>query len=141
MYAIPLSLISSENCKMNSSDRMPDVYPDTHWALSFESFENGMCILIHTAPVVVHQPLCPLFADLSRGRKVFQFKSYYCLERGPAAGGASAIAASGGDGSAASIAQRYLLRACRGISPDPICRLRAESFAVRTTGGENGEKV
>ena len=140
MIVMPMSLISSENCKMNSNDRMPDVYTDTHGALSFESFENGMCILIHTAPAVVHQPLCPLFADLSRGRMVFQFKSYYCLERGPVVGGASAIAARGGDDSA-SIAQKYLLRACRGISPDPICRLRAESFAVRTTGGENGEKV
>ena len=140
MIVMPMSLISFENCKMNSNDRTPNVYTDTHWALFFESFENGMRILIHTAPAVVHQPLCPLFAGLSKGRKVFQFKSYYCLERGPADGGASAIAARGGDDSA-SIAQRYLLRACRGISPDPICRLRAESFYSTDKGVNNGEKI
>jgi len=39
------------------------------------------------------------------------------LERSPAAGGAEAIAAPGGDG--ASIAQMYILRACRGIPPVP----------------------
>ena len=37
--------------------------------------------------------------------------------RSPANGGAEAIAAPGGDGE--SIAQRYLLRACRGNPPDP----------------------
>ena len=59
MFVMPMSLISSENCKMNSNDRMPDVYPDTHWALFFENFEYGMRILIHTAPAVVHQLFCP----------------------------------------------------------------------------------
>ena len=107
MSAIPPFLISSESCKMNSSDRLPDVYIDTHRALFFENFEHGMRILIHTAPAIIHQSFCPLSFDLSGNFRLRQFKSLYRLERGPAAGGASAIAARGGDGSA-SIAQMYI---------------------------------
>ena len=100
MIVIPISLISSSNCRMNNSYRSPDVYTDTHWALFFKDFENGMRILIHTAPVIVYQPFCPLSSDLSGDFRLRQFKSHYRLERSPAAGRASAIAASGGDGSA-----------------------------------------
>ena len=45
------------------------------------------------------------------------FQSPYRLGCSPANGGAEAIAAPGGDG--ASIAQMYILRACRGKSPVP----------------------
>ena len=107
MIVMPISLIFFENCKMNSSCRTPNVYTDTHWALFFESFENGMCILIHTASAIDHQPLCPLSADLSGDFKFCQFKLHFCLERGATAGGASTIATRGGDGSA-SIAQMYI---------------------------------
>ena len=98
MFAIPQFLISFESCKMNSSDRLPDVYTDAHWALFFENFESGMHILIHTAPAIIHQSFCPLYSDLSGDFRLRQFKSRYRLERGPAVGGASAIAARGGDG-------------------------------------------
>ena len=107
MSVIPTSLISSSNCRMNSSYKSPDVYVDTHWTLFFENFENGTCILIHTAPAIIHQLFCPLSSDLSEDFRLRQFKSLYRLERGPAAGGASAIAARGGDDSA-SIAQMYI---------------------------------
>ena len=107
MFVMPISLISSSNCRMNSICRLPDVYIDTHWALFFESFENGMRILIHTAPAIVYQPFCPLSSDLLGGCRFRQFKLHFRLERGPADGGASAIAARGGDGSA-SIAQMYI---------------------------------
>ena len=36
---------------------------------------------------------------------------------------------------AASIAQMYILRACRGKSPCPLCRLRAEGFRPRAGEG------
>ena len=111
---------------MNSSDRLPDVYTDTHWALFFEGFDNGMRILIHTAPAIVYQPFYPLSSDLSGDFRLRQFKSHYRLERGPAVGGASAIAARGGDGTA-SIAQMYIC-ALAGDSPDPNAACRREPF-------------
>ena len=103
---------------MNSGHRSPDVYTDTHWALFFESFENEMRILIHTASAIIHRPLCPLSANLSWGQ-VPPIPITLPLERRPAAGGAEAIAAPGGDG--ASIAQMYICAACRGnpLSPMP----------------------
>ena len=107
MFVMPISLVSSSNYRMNNSYRLPDVYTDTHWALFFENLENGMRILIHTAPAIVYQPFCPLSADLSGDFRLRQFKSHYRLERSPADGGASAIAARGGDGTA-SIAQMYI---------------------------------
>ncbi len=68
-----------------------------------------------------------------------QIQSPYRWKRSPAAGGAEAIAAPGGDG--ASIAQRYLLRACRGY-PCPLCRLRAEeSAAAAAERSEDAEKI
>ena len=127
MFVMPISLISSSNCRMNSSYRSPDVYVDTHWTLFFESFENGMHILIHTAPAIVYQPFYPLSSDLSGDFRLRQFKSHYRLKRSPAVGGASAIAARGGDGSA-SIAQRYLLRACRGNPLTPMPPAGGEFF-------------
>ena len=126
MIAMPISLISFENCKMNSNYRSPDVYPDAHWAFFFENFENVMCMLIHTAPANAHQPFCLLPTNLFGNSRFFQFQSHHRLERGPAGGGASAIAAPGGDGSA-SIAQMYIC-ALAGDNPWPQCRLRAETL-------------
>ena len=56
--------------------------------------------------------------------------------KSPAAGGAEAHTASGGV--SASIAQMYILRACRGKSP-PLCRLQAED--LRPTGRERSVRT
>ena len=74
---------------------------------SLRASEAVMCILLHTAPAIVYQQFCLLSADLSGDFKFRQFKLHFRLERGPTAGGASTIAARGGDGSA-SIAQMYI---------------------------------
>ncbi len=57
------------------------------------------------------------------------------LERSPASGGAEALTAPWAvRETAASIAQMYILRACRGKSPCPLCRLRAEDRRPRAAG-------
>ena len=60
------------------------------------------------------------------------FNQFYRFEQSPANGGAEAPAARGGEG--ASIARMYIPRACRGKSPCPLCRLRAEDQLSRTVG-------
>ncbi len=61
-----------------------------------------------------------------------QIQSPYRWKRSPAAGGAEAIAALGGDG--ASIAQMYICAACRGYTPDPY------AACGRKTGGCGPQK-
>ena len=135
MFAIPPLLIFSRHCKMNSGYRSPDVYTDTHWAFFFEGFEIAMCILIHTAPTIVYRcfvPCLPVYLGAT---------GFACpipitppLERSPAAGGAEAIAAPGGDG--ASIAQMYICAACRGnpLTPMPPA---GGYFAAQAAGRRN----
>ena len=119
MFAIPPFLISFENCKMNSSDRLPNVYTDTHWVLFFESFENGMRILIHTAPAIVYRCFVhclSVFLGVA-GFALSQFQSHYRWNK-PRRWRGRGHRRPGGDG--ASIAQMYICAACRGNPLTPM---------------------